>query len=75
MVGDRAPIEGDDRHVTDEKVELPRTSLALFSDPFVSARAIEARGRGNFVTDAQSTLRTMETASERAGSGEHCREY
>jgi hypothetical protein len=75
MVGDNAPIQRDDGHVTDQKAELPRTSRALFSDPFVSACTIETGGRGHLVTDAQSTARMMETAGECGRSGERCHEY
>lgn len=68
MVGDGATIEGDDGHVADQKMELPRTSLALLADPFVSSCAIETKGPDYLFIDLQSMPSPMETASECGGS-------
>ena len=72
MVGGGAPIEGEDGHVTEQKVEPSRTSGPLFSDPFVSGCAIEAGRRAHLVANMERARCAMETTGKR---GEHCHEY
>jgi hypothetical protein len=53
MVRDGASIERNDGHVADQKMELPRTGSALFSNPLICAYTVEIGRPVHFVTDTE----------------------